>query len=196
MSTETLVLNRGYEPHDRLPWEKAMALLLCDHGRFAGAACPSGCRCGKAEVLEEHGRVYTVNADFPVPAVIRLLTAVPRGKRGIRFNRENLYARDEGRCQYCGRPVTRKEMTFEHVIPRSQGGLTRWENIVIACVPCNQRKANRTPEEARMRLLRPPRRPAKIENPRVLFTYRPGMPRQWSNWLASVSYWHGKLDET
>ncbi len=190
---DTLVLTVGYEPHDKLSWKQAFNLLLCEHGRFA-PSCPRGCTCGSAEVIEAYGRVHTVNADFPIPAVVRLLAAVPRKKQGLRFNRENLVARDGGRCQYCGAKVPRPEMTLDHVVPRAQGGPTRWENIVLACFRCNQRKANRTPDQAAMRLLRPPRRPTRVENARVLLTFRPGMPKQWRDWLRTMDYWHAELE--
>ena len=84
-------------------------------------------------------------------------TAINRAR--VRFSRLNIYARDRNTCQYCGRRPPRAELNLDHVIPRSRGGVTNWENVVCSCVPCNLKKGGRTPDEARMRLLRHPIRP-------------------------------------
>ena len=131
-----------------------------------------------------------------MPSVIRFFRLLKRRKPVVRFSRENVYARDQGKCQYCRRRVSRAEATYDHVIPRSQGGGTNWENIVIACVPCNQHKGGRTPDQARMRLERGPVRPTWLpETLRLTFTWDKGMPEAWKNWLRDLTYWHGSLDE-
>jgi 5-methylcytosine-specific restriction endonuclease McrA len=87
------------------------------------------------------------------------------------------------------------EGKVEVLSPRAQGGTTRWENIVIACVPCNQKKGGRTPEQAKMRLLSVPVKPKKLpDTMRLTFTFQKGMPASWANWLRSVSYWNGELE--
>jgi hypothetical protein len=92
--------------------------------------------------------------------------------------------------------VTRAEATYDHVVPRSQGGKTNWENIVIACVPCNQRKGGRTPDQAGMRLAMAPVRPTKLPDVlRLTFSFQKGMPPAWKNWLRDLTYWHGSLEE-
>jgi 5-methylcytosine-specific restriction endonuclease McrA len=127
--------------------------------------------------------------------VIRFLRAMRGKRRAVRFSRENVYARDLGRCQYCGGKVPRPESTYDHVIPRSQGGHTRWENIVIACLKCNQKKGGRTPQQASMRLRSTPVRPAKLpESVKITFGYEPGMPVAWRAWLRDLSYWNGELE--
>jgi 5-methylcytosine-specific restriction endonuclease McrA len=103
--------------------------------------------------------------------------------------------RDDGTCQYCGVKRPRAELNLDHVVPRSQGGTTSWENVVCSCVPCNLRKANRTPDQAGMRLLRLPVRP------RWTPAFRPpgrgGGYREWLPFLSLVdaSYWNAELLE-
>jgi 5-methylcytosine-specific restriction endonuclease McrA len=89
----------------------------------------------------------------------RVLRRFRRDRQAIRFSRVNIYTRDAFTCQYCGERFDTEGLTFDHVLPRSAGGRTSWENIVTACVPCNHAKANRTPEQARMHLRRRPAKP-------------------------------------
>lgn len=114
---------------------------------------------GKVEVLEHHDtRVRSVKRSFQLPSIIRLKTYVryPRPRPVIRFSRENVYIRDKYCCQYCGDRFSAKELTLDHVLPVSQGGRKTWTNVVSACRTCNQKKRNRTPEEADMPLLSQP----------------------------------------
>ena len=179
---ETLVLNPGYEPVARVPWQRPVTLLFL----------------GKVEVVEEYAdrEIRSVTFVFKMPSIVRLLRAL-RGKRKmIKFSRENVFARDGGRCQYCGLGVRRDEITYDHVVPRALGGKTTWENIVTACIECNQRKGGRTPEQAAMKLRSSPVKPKRLpETFRVTFTFRKGMPESWRSFLRSYSYWNGELEE-
>ena len=179
---ETLVLNATYEPVARVTWQRAISLLFS----------------GKVEVVEEYDdkTIRSVTFEVRMPSVVRFLRMLKRRKPVIRFSRENVYARDNGKCQYCSRKITRAEATYDHVVPRAQGGRTGWDNIVIACVPCNQSKGGRTPEQARMKLSVRPQKPAKLPDTlRLTFTWEKGMPQSWKNWLRDMTYWHGELDE-
>lgn len=141
-----LLLSAGFEPLRVVSWQRAFALLFQ----------------GKVEVLEEYQLcVRTVSQEFKVPSVIRLhrWIQLQRHVPAIRFSRANLYARDEGRCQYCYKRFPERELTLDHVVPVVRGGKKTWENIATACMRCNQKKSHRTPEEAGMRLLKNPRRP-------------------------------------
>ncbi|MHB8874971.1 MAG: HNH endonuclease, partial [Myxococcaceae bacterium] len=131
-----------------------------------------------------------------VPSIVRFLGSIRRRRRGIRFSRENVWARDGGRCQYCGAGVPRHDFTYDHVTPRSQGGHTSWENVVVCCMPCNQRKGGRRPEQASMRLATHPVRPKNLPHTlRLTFTFQKGMPLSWKAWLDSYRYWNGELEE-
>jgi len=108
---------------------------------------------------QAHDWVRTVTRDIAVPRIVRLMgfDRVPR--QTIKLNRRNVYARDHNHCQYCGSLFSNSELSMDHVIPRSHGGRTTWDNIVAACIPCNTKKGDRTPEQASMRLLRRPAKP-------------------------------------
>lgn len=178
---ETLVLDATYAPVARVSWQRALTLFFAN----------------KVEVLEkyEDRKVRSVTLEVHVPAVIRFFRAHAR-KKGVKFSRDNVYARDKGRCQYCGRKVARDEATYDHVVPRGQKGPTNWENVVIACVPCNQKKGCRTPIQAGMTLLSFPHRPKSLpDGLRMSFVWDKGMPPSWRNWMRDVTYWHGALDQ-
>ncbi|MGC8877229.1 HNH endonuclease [Thermus sp.] len=137
-----LVLNAGYEVLGLASIKRSVLLVLS----------------GSAETLSESGRyLHTPSTRIPVPSVIRLKRLVRRGPSRVPLNRRNVLRRDRYTCQYCGRQGG--ELTVDHVLPRSRGGKHTWENLVAACRACNLKKGDRTPEEAGMRLLKPPRSP-------------------------------------
>lgn len=178
---ETLVLDVTYEPVGRVSWERAFTLLFQ----------------GKVEIIEEYEdkTVRSATMEWQMPAVIRFLRYLGNRKRAVKFSRENVYTRDKGKCQYCGQSVKRMEITYDHVIPRSQDGKTKWDNIVISCFSCNQKKKNRTPEQAGMRLINKPVKPKSLPNTmRLTFMWREGMPKEWKDYLVDISYWHSQLD--
>ena len=166
---DVLVLSHSWQPLRRVSWQQAFGWVYA----------------GRAEVVRHYeGRVVrSARQEWPVPAIVRFVRATARLFRqvGVRFNRRAVYIRDKGRCQYCGRRLGLREFTLDHVLPTSRGGQTKWDNVVTCCGPCNRRKADRTPAEARMRLLS---RPVK---PRSLGTggLQPfsGVPDEWRDFL-------------
>ncbi len=165
----------------RIPWQRAITLLFNN----------------KIEVVAEYEdrEIRSVTFSMKMPSVVRFLRAVRRRKKVVKFSRENVYARDQGKCQYCFRSMTRSEATYDHVIPRAKGGKTTWTNIVIACVPCNQRKGSKTAAQAGLKLRSTPVRPKKLPDMRFTFTWRPGMPVSWKTWLRSYQYWNDELKD-
>lgn len=165
-----LALNASFEPLTLVPARRAVRLVL-DR---------------KAEILEVDGgrRFRSENDDLPCPAVIRLVryVHVPR-----RFRRQVtntfLFARDDYACQYCGRHRAelkgRQFLTRDHVVPVSQGGGNTWGNVVTACSPCNNRKGNRTPEQARMPILTEPCEPNHVH---LVWAVRKVTPAQ-ARWI-------------
>lgn len=136
--SQVLVLNASYEPLRLVPLKKAVLLLLREKAELVDAA---------EELLRAQGFVT------PRPLVIRLVRYIPLPRQaGMTCSRRRVFARDRDTCQYCGAQPGRKNLTLDHVVPRSQGGQTTWENVVAACGPCNHRKAGRTPEQAGMTL--------------------------------------------
>ncbi|MCX8116380.1 MAG: HNH endonuclease [Desulfobacterota bacterium] len=143
----TLLLNSTYEPLRVVTWKKAVVMVML----------------GKVEVIEVYERVVRgVHISIQLPAVIRLYRLVRRRTPTVKFSRQNLYVRDKGVCQYCGHPFDPKELTYDHVLPRSRGGQTEWTNVVTCCLSCNLKKGGRTPEEAGMRLMKKPKAPIWI----------------------------------
>ena len=135
---------------------------------------------------EDDDWVRTVNSEIQVPRVIRLLTYERLPKHTVKFNRRNIFARDNNQCQYCGKKFPTAELSLDHVVPRSQGGLNTWENIVCACVSCNVRKGGRTPQEAGLKMIRKPARPKRSP----LLTIKLGNPK-YASWKTFIdnAYW-------
>lgn len=183
---DVLVLSKTWEPIDRVSWQDVFTKMFGVKSK------------GKVQVIEYHGEkvVYSGGLkEWKVPSVVRFIDAVTPEIKGLRFSRENIYARDRGRCQYCGTNVKYSEFQFEHVLPRKQGGKTTWENIVVSCNGCNQKKGGRTPREAGMRLLSTPRKPDRIPvKRRVVLTWEKGMPEAWKSYMRDVTYWKTELD--
>lgn len=172
----TLVLNATFEPIKIVDWQRAMTLWVK----------------GKVEIVATHDReVRSVSFTFKLPSVVRLLRFVRIRQRYdyVPFTRANIYARDHRTCQYCGRTFAFEDLTFDHVIPSAQGGRKTWDNIVTSCMPCNKRKASRTPAQAGMTLIRTPCKPKSTPALRVTFGMR-NTPESWKTWL----YWNVELE--
>jgi 5-methylcytosine-specific restriction endonuclease McrA len=163
-----LVLNASYEPLNVTSVRRAHVLVFK----------------GKAEVIEDAGKpLRSAAAEFVWPHVIRLLQYVRVPKSVQRkISRRALFARDGWRCQYCG--TEGGKLTLDHVLPRSRGGESSWENVVTSCSPCNLRKGNRTLDEAGMRLHALPRPPA----PALFVTLAaPRVPDGWQPYLTAFA---------
>ncbi|HET6922138.1 MAG TPA: HNH endonuclease [Anaeromyxobacteraceae bacterium] len=139
--------------------------------------------------------IHTVTRRIRIPRVIVLLAYEHLPKARVRFSRFNIYARDDSTCQYCGRRLPRSELNLDHVLPRSRGGSTTWENVVCSCVACNLRKGGRSPDEAGMRLKRAPSRPRWT--PVFRSATRRAFYREWMPFLsmAEAAYWNAELLE-
>jgi len=139
---------------------------------------------------EDDDWVRTVNSEIQVPRVIRLLGYEKLPKQTVKFNRRNIFARDNNQCQYCGRKFATAELSLDHVIPRSQGGQSTWDNIVCACVACNVRKGGRTPKQAHMSLIRKPEKPKRSPLLNLKLTHR--KYQSWRTFLDNA-YWSVEL---
>jgi 5-methylcytosine-specific restriction endonuclease McrA len=173
-STRTLLLTQGYEPIQIISWQRAITLLALD----------------KVDVVDEYdAQIRAQSMIVRIPSIVRLRKAFRRHAKPVKFSRVNIYARDGYRCQYCGAKCTIAELTYDHVIPRSKGGKTTWENIVSACYACNRRKANRTPAEAGMKLRTTPARPTWMPSVQIRVSAR-SVPDAWRDYV----YWTGEID--
>lgn len=138
----------------------------------------------KVDIVKEYDFSLTSAASsMKCPAVVRLKKYVSHRRDRVKFNRINLFARDNFQCQYCGENFTPKQLTYDHVHPKSQGGKTCWENIVTACYPCNSKKANRTPEQADMKLLHSPVKPSWTPYVRPHLYSKQVYPKEWLEFL-------------
>lgn len=174
MTKIVLLLNSDYSPLKVLSWQKAITLWFND----------------KVEIVEEYNDfdIKSVSFTMKCPAVVRLLRYVKGNRSAVKFSRFNVFSRDSFTCQYCGAKPGTNNLTYDHVVPRSRGGKTSWDNIVTACLPCNRKKSDNTPEEARMKLRSQPRKPAA--SPHKLTFNIPKTPDAWRSYL----YWAQELE--
>lgn len=166
MKHRTLLLNQGYQPIKAIDWKRALCMFFLE----------------KVDILEYYDeKICSVSMEFQIPAVIRLKKNVKFEPSRIRFSRSNIYTRDKGICQYCGGKFKPSELTLDHVIPKSVGGRASWTNMVACCKSCNEKKANRTPQQAGMRLIQRPQYPSN----RDMYKHSAGgeIPEQWNNWI-------------
>lgn len=172
----TLVLDQGFQPHRVVTWQRAICMLFQS----------------KAELIEEYDEeVYRGKTlVIKMPAVIRLLQKVKR-KKSVRFSRINVLTRDNWTCQYCGHKFPTSKLNYDHVVPRSQGGKTVWNNIVTSCYPCNDKKSDKTPEQAGLRLRKKPHKPSSLPVVAFFMEDRDNIPDAWASWC----YWHSELED-
>jgi 5-methylcytosine-specific restriction endonuclease McrA len=197
LESGVLVLNRVYQPVHVTSVRRAISLLYQGVARAVDEQFRLfDFQSWSALAAAAHQDVIrTVTRRIRIPRVIVLLTYEHLPKARVRFSRFNIYARDDSTCQYCGRRLPRSELNLDHVIPRSRGGSTTWENVVCSCVACNLRKGGRTPEEAGLRLKRPPSRPRWT--PVFRSATRRAFYREWMPFLsmAEAAYWNTELLE-
>ena len=194
LNTSVLVLNRLYQPVHVTSVKRAFSLLYQGIAKAIDDQYKLYEFSDWAELsAAEHDSVATVSRRIRIPRVLVLSAYEHLPKGRVRFSRLNIYARDGDTCQYCGRKLARNELNLDHVIPRTQGGKTSWENVVCSCVPCNLRKGGRTPDEAHMRLLKRPLRPRWT--PFFRGSARRVTYREWLPFLtlAEASYWNVEL---
>lgn len=191
--TETLILNQMYRPHEVVDWKDAVTRMFL----------------GKVEVLAEYEEILAVvgartlqafpalksalrqvigtdaeSLTIKVPAVAVVSKPVRVSRTSVRFSRRNVCLRDDFSCQYCGARLPEQAVSFDHVVPRSRGGRTGWENIVASCYPCNAQKRDRTPEEAGMELLSAPARPRALPGSGLRLDAA-AAPREWGAFLGA-----------
>lgn len=194
LMASVLVLNRFYMAIRVVGVRRAFGLLFrevaevisVEEGQYANYDVESWlllCEMRCEEKRDGEDWIRSVRFDIQIPRVIRLIRYDRIPQHPLRLNRRNLLARDGHRCQYCGATLPPSQLSLDHVIPRSRGGRTTWENVVCSCLACNTRKGGRTPQEARMQLKQPPTQPRrdpimvrKLDNPKY---------ESWKTFLAT-----------
>jgi 5-methylcytosine-specific restriction endonuclease McrA len=197
LASSVLVLNRFYVAIHVINVRRAFGLLCrelaevihVEDGQYANYDFESWREISELRAqfkTPDDDWVRSVNFVIQVPRVVRLLYYDRLPKQTIRFNRRNIFARDTNRCQYCGKKFPTSELSLDHVVPRSRGGETSWENVVCSCVKCNVRKGGRTPHEANMHLIKVPVKPKRSP----LLSVKLGNPKyqSWKSFLDNA-YW-------
>lgn len=184
LSSSVLVLNRFFLPVHVVTVRRAFVLLYrecaeiidLENGHFNNYDFAAWCEISTFRAQSKQPGedwIQSVKFEVQVPRVVRLLRYERQPRSVLRFNRRNLFARDGHCCQYCGRSFPTHQLSLDHVLPRSRGGETSWQNVVCSCVSCNTKKGSRTPQEAHMRLMSTPAEPKanplllqKLANPK------------------------------
>ena len=171
--SSALVLNAGYEPLKVISWQRAIILWFQE----------------KVDILEYHEiSVNSPSQAFRLPSVLILRKYIkPQFNRTVRLSRQNIFLRDEYRCQYCCKVFPKKSLTLDHVHPVSKGGQHTWENVVTACSACNNKKADRTVSQMGLKLYKKPVEPKwPLADERLSFNEH--VPLLWKNYLSSLSW--------
>lgn len=196
LDQNVLVLNRLWQAVNVCSAKRAFTLLYQGHAHVVDQDA------GSFQVLDfnswhTESQVYTgsdvvntVTFKIRVPKVILLLVFDRLPKKEVKFTRQNVFERDNYVCQYCRKKFDRKDLNLDHVIPRDKGGETSWENIVTSCIKCNSKKANRTPQQAGMKLMKTPKRPKWRPLLQVQVGRQPA--HEWRHFL-DIAYWNVEL---
>ena len=193
-----LVLNRLWQAINVCTAERALTLLYSGH---AQVVCEDGGTfntfsfsqwCDFSDQYAGDEVVSTISFRIRIPRVILLLFFDRLPNKEVKFTRQNVFERDKNTCQYCGHKFDRKDLNIDHVVPRHRGGLTTWTNVVCSCVDCNRRKGSRSPEEARMHLIRKPKKPRW--RPFVEVQFVKSADHSWRHFL-DLAYWNVELGE-
>ncbi len=188
----TLVLNRNWQPVHVATVARALILLWNETARVVDPTDFQTYTWGdwsKLHVREGESFVQAVRFRLRAPEVITLTAYDRLPTTIVTFSRRNIFKRDRFTCQYCGGQPGSEELTLDHVLPRAQGGRSRWENCVLACVACNHAKADRTPQQAGLRLRKKPLRP----NWNPIYAFHNRRIESWSKFV-SEAYWNVELE--
>jgi 5-methylcytosine-specific restriction endonuclease McrA len=192
LNQPALVLNRNWQPVNVAPVARALVLVWNDAAKVVDPAnfqLYTWEGWSQLSPLDGERFIQAVRFRMRVPEVIALSHFDRLPTATVAFSRRNIFKRDHYTCQYCGRQPGSAELTIDHVVPRSQGGESRWDNCVLACMNCNKIKADRTPIQARMRLKRQPQRPSWS----LIYATHDRPIESWSKFISNA-YWNVELD--
>jgi len=192
LSRPTLVLNRNWQPVGVATVARTLVKLFNGTARVVDPddyQLYSWADWSRLAPAEGEPFIQTSSFRMRVPEVIRLVQFDRMPWRTVAFSRRNIFKRDAFTCQYCGKKPGCEELTIDHITPRSRGGATTWNNCVVACIECNSRKANRTPEEAKMPLDRAPTQPKW----KPFYASHGVKIDSWAKFISEV-YWNVELE--
>jgi 5-methylcytosine-specific restriction endonuclease McrA len=199
LNQHVLVLNRLWQAVNVCTARRALTLLFQGQAQVVVGASRKSFRTlnfhewrdVSADAPHDES-IHAISFRIRVPRIILLLMYDRLPKKEVKFTRHNIFERDKNTCQYCGEVFDRKDLNLDHVIPRDRGGPTTWENIVCSCIECNTHKANRTPQEAAMHLVRKPKRPKW--RPFVQISFSLQKHDSWKHFI-DLAYWNVELGE-
>lgn len=209
LESRVLVLNKSYTPIRTTTAIDAISKLFCNtveaimvengayisHDFGSWAEVSMFRREFEDEFKSENAELDWVRSPslhLIVPRVVRLLTYDKLPKHDVKLTRKSLYERDRHVCQYCGDKFKTEDLNIEHIMPKSRGGQNSWENLVTACIDCNRKKGNRTPDEAGMKLIRSPRKPKPRTEARIKFG--PKRYKDWDHFVSDI-YWETEITD-
>ncbi|MBN1788157.1 MAG: HNH endonuclease [Sedimentisphaerales bacterium] len=201
LGCNVLVLNKYYMPLRIVNVKRALCMLCrelvevisYEQGQYYNYDFESWLDISKLRRSfepHEHDWIATVNFHIAVPRIVRLLFYDRLPRNDVKFNRRNIFARDANRCQYCGKKFPTSELSLDHIIPKKMGGKADWENLVCACTNCNAKKGGRTPKQAGLTLIKPPKKPR--HNPTVHLHLSNERYHSWKQFLDHA-YWSVEL---
>lgn len=198
MAADCLVLNKNFYAIQVAPWEQAVSLLWQGHAEavdenYQTYTFKDWADLSAAMKDSPDGVVHSPTWTIKIPEVIRLtrMKSLPPGQ--VKFTRRNIYDHFKHACAYCGAQPGDENLDMDHVIPRSRGGKTTWENIVLSCMDCNREKADRTPKEAKMKLKKMPSRPRWRGIQRMTFQAPFKVKESWKSFLDEA-FWNVELE--
>ena len=199
LNQQVLVLNRLWQAVNVCSTRRALTLLFEGQAQVVQGGGDGSFQTfnfrewrNLSEQAPHPESINTISFRIRVPRVILLMIFDRLPKKEVKFTRHNIFERDRNTCQYCGKVFDRKDLNLDHVIPRERGGPTTWENIVCSCIRCNTVKANRTPQEAAMHLIRKPKRPKW--RPFIQVNLTLGCHDSWKHFL-DLAYWNVEIGE-
>ncbi|MBN1824400.1 MAG: HNH endonuclease [Endomicrobiales bacterium] len=199
MQNDVLVLNRSFYAIQITSWQRALSLVYLDHASVVDEDYKTYSFedwRNVSRAIKDHpaGFIHTPTFKIAVPEVIALKVYDRLPTTEVKFTRRNIYEHYNHRCCYCGKKLATSELNLEHVVPKSRGGKTCWENIVTSCIPCNLKKANRLPAEVGMELLIKPSKPKWRGNISLIMRSPVRMRTSWQRFIDTV-YWNQELEK-
>jgi 5-methylcytosine-specific restriction endonuclease McrA len=192
LNRPTLILNRNWQPVNVATVARALVLLWNEAARVVDPETYqlfTWADWSRIAPREGDAFIQAVRLRLRVPEVIVLADYDRLPSAAVSFSRRNVFKRDHWTCQYCGVQPGGEELTIDHVVPRSQGGTSTWDNCVLSCIDCNKRKADRTPQQAKMKLRKAPVRPTW----KPLYARHEVRIESWSKFV-SETYWNVELE--
>lgn len=197
MYADVLVLNRNFKAIHIAPWQRAITLLCRGHAKvvdedYSQYSFDEWRELSQLMTENPSGFVHSISFKMAIPDIIALTKYDRLHEREVTFTRRNIYKHYNNRCCYCGHMFRTEDLNLDHVFPKSRGGKANWENIVLSCLPCNSKKADRTPAEAGLRSFYVPSKPTWTKSFEIKVSTGIPMRMSWAR-IIDKEYWNAEL---